>query len=174
MLDAEPARTYFFADWAGKVWTANHTGNTLTGITSRQTELLPTGATSLGTTVDFGEDQYGELYWVSWATSTGAVYKIEPRTLNGPDCNGNGKPDDCDIAKGVSLDVNHNGVPDECDPPQCVADFNHDTMVDPDDLGDYINCYFSNPPCAQAEINADGSVNPDDLGDFINLYFLGC
>ncbi len=59
-------------------------------------------------------------------------------------------------------------------PPACAADFNHDGSLDPDDLGDYINCYFSTPPCEQADTNADGSVDPDDLGDFINLYFAGC
>ena len=32
------------------------------------------------------------------------------------DCNGNGIPDECDIASGTSLDTNMNGVPDECDP----------------------------------------------------------
>lgn len=56
----------------------------------------------------------------------------------------------------------------------CDADFNADGLLDPDDLGDYINCYFSNPPCAKADFNHDGSVNPDDLGDYINAYFAGC
>ncbi len=32
------------------------------------------------------------------------------------DCNGNGRPDDQDIATGASLDANGNGVPDECEP----------------------------------------------------------
>ena len=31
------------------------------------------------------------------------------------DCNGNGVPDDCDIAEGTSQDSNGNGVPDECE-----------------------------------------------------------
>jgi len=31
------------------------------------------------------------------------------------DCNGNGIPDECDIASGISQDVNVNGVPDECE-----------------------------------------------------------
>lgn len=33
----------------------------------------------------------------------------------GPDCNQNGRPDDCDIALGTSFDCDGNGVPDECD-----------------------------------------------------------
>ncbi|MGD9690367.1 MAG: hypothetical protein AB7K52_13890 [Phycisphaerales bacterium] len=55
--------------------------------------------------------------------------------------------------------------------PACLADFNADGNVDPDDLGDYINCFFSIPPCGQADFNADGNVDPDDLGDFINVFF---
>jgi hypothetical protein len=33
---------------------------------------------------------------------------------NVPDCNANGRPDNCDISTGSSLDVDGNGVPDEC------------------------------------------------------------
>ncbi|MGD9688151.1 MAG: hypothetical protein AB7K52_05760 [Phycisphaerales bacterium] len=55
---------------------------------------------------------------------------------------------------------------------RCVrADFNGDGNIDPDDLGDFINCYFAMPPCPDADFNADGNIDPDDLGDFINLYF---
>ncbi|MGD9688920.1 MAG: S8 family serine peptidase [Phycisphaerales bacterium] len=56
----------------------------------------------------------------------------------------------------------------------CAADFNGDGNVDPDDLGDFINCYFGVPACDGADFNADGNVDPDDLGDFINTYFAGC
>jgi hypothetical protein len=38
-----------------------------------------------------------------------------PAPAGDPDCNGNGVPDDTDIALGTSLDCNGNGVPDECD-----------------------------------------------------------
>ncbi|MGD9689440.1 MAG: hypothetical protein AB7K52_07465 [Phycisphaerales bacterium] len=55
--------------------------------------------------------------------------------------------------------------------PPCPADFNGDGNVDPDDLGDFINCYFSVPPCDGADFNGDGNIDPDDLGDFINVYF---
>ncbi len=33
------------------------------------------------------------------------------------DCNGNGIPDECDIASGYSQDLNDNGIPDECEAP---------------------------------------------------------
>ncbi|MGD9690096.1 MAG: immunoglobulin domain-containing protein [Phycisphaerales bacterium] len=58
--------------------------------------------------------------------------------------------------------------------PLCPADFNDDGNVDPDDLGDFINCYFGEPPCDGADFNNDGNIDPDDLGDFINVYFAGC
>ncbi len=42
-----------------------------------------------------------------------------------PDCNGNGAPDDEDIAEGTSEDCDDNGVPDECQP-----DFDGDGLID--------------------------------------------
>jgi len=56
----------------------------------------------------------------------------------------------------------------------CLADFNCDGALDPDDLADYITCYFSTPPCAPADFNADGLTDPDDLADFITDFFSGC
>ncbi len=62
--------------------------------------------------------------------------------------------------------------------PTCAAEFNGDGSLNPDDLGDFINCYFaeiSTPgDCPAADFNHDGSFNPDDLGDYINAYFAGC
>lgn len=58
--------------------------------------------------------------------------------------------------------------------PFCPGDFNRDDALNPDDLGDFINCYFSAPPCERADFNDDGSIDPDDLGDYINAYFSGC
>lgn len=56
-------------------------------------------------------------------------------------------------------------------PRICTIDFNVDGEVNPDDLGDYINCYFSLPTCEGADFNADGDLNPDDLGDYLNAFF---
>ncbi len=65
------------------------------------------------------------------------------------------------------------GLPVPPAPPACRADFNGDGVLDPDDLSDYIACYFT-PPCAGADVNGDGVADPDDLSDFIGLYFAGC
>jgi len=84
----------------------------------------------------------------------------------------------------ITLRVNDNGGSTRTDtvtisvssppPPSCLADFNGDGTLDPDDLSDYIGCFFSSPPCPQADINGDGNADPDDLSDFIGLYFQGC
>jgi len=58
--------------------------------------------------------------------------------------------------------------------PSCPADFNHDGILNPDDLSDYITCYFDSPPCAGADFNHDTNVNPDDLADYLIVYFTGC
>lgn len=55
----------------------------------------------------------------------------------------------------------------------CPADFNQDFNINPDDLGDMINCFFSGT-CVDADFNRDGNVDPDDLGDYINSFFSGC
>ncbi len=59
-------------------------------------------------------------------------------------------------------------------PPLCRADFSGDGSIDPDDLADFITCYFSIPPCPQADFSGDGTSDPDDLADFITTYFAGC
>jgi ELWxxDGT repeat protein len=56
----------------------------------------------------------------------------------------------------------------------CPADFNDDARVDPDDLSDFITCFFSTPPCPRADIDTTPGVNPDDLCDFIVTFFAGC
>ncbi len=58
--------------------------------------------------------------------------------------------------------------------PPCPADFNGDGVLDPDDLSDYIACFFNLPPCDQGDINADGFIDPDDLSDYIGQFFAGC
>jgi len=55
--------------------------------------------------------------------------------------------------------------------PPCPSDFNMDGVVDPDDLSDFIACFFGAPPCAGADFNGDGTADPDDLADFIAAYF---
>lgn len=57
----------------------------------------------------------------------------------------------------------------------CGADVNADGVVNPDDLSDFITCFFLDMmapgTCVTADFNGDGSRDPDDLGDFIVAFF---
>ncbi len=55
----------------------------------------------------------------------------------------------------------------------CAGDFNADGNLDPDDLADFIACYFTQP-CPPADYSRDGQIDPDDLSDYIAAYFDGC
>ena len=46
---------------------------------------------------------------------SGWAYVRVTYAAGAPDCNGNGIPDECDVASGTSVDCNGNGVPDECE-----------------------------------------------------------
>ncbi len=161
--------TYVFGDWGGKCWTGTLVNNQLTNVVSRATELSLSGTTP----VHFGEDPLGELYIVSWSTSSGHIRKIKPATVQGPDCNGNGKTDACDIAAGTSMDRNGNGVPDECEGFPCSLDYNHDGDPGTDlDIEDFFACLGGSccPSCTSADFNGDGDVGPDaDIAAFFRV-----
>jgi choice-of-anchor C domain-containing protein len=61
------------------------------------------------------------------------------------------------------------------EPTTCPADFNNDGFINPDDLADFITCFFLDVQfpgfCPDADFNADGFRNPDDLADFITAFF---
>jgi hypothetical protein len=56
----------------------------------------------------------------------------------------------------------------------CPGDYNRDLRTDPDDLSDFIGCYFQAPPCPDADFDRSGVADPDDLSDFIAAYFSPC
>jgi hypothetical protein len=67
-----------------------------------------------------GEAVIGARFNDGSAHEGGAAY-VFAVSLDGPDCNGNGIPDPCDVAAGTSLDANHNGIPDDCERDQVLA-----------------------------------------------------
>jgi hypothetical protein len=154
--------TYFFGDWTGKVWTGVKSGNSLTNISVKTADLG-----SPGSNVSFGEDALGELYFVNWNATTGSVLKIEPRTMDGLDCNHNGRADACDIALGSSLDANHDGIPDEC---QCRADFNGGGLS-VQDIFDFLNAWLAGD--SRTDFNG-GGLAVSDIFDFVNAWLAGC
>src|SRR5262249_15583862 len=62
--------------------------------------------------------------------------------------------------------------------PSCLGDFNHDGDVNPDDIADFIACYFGEigapGSCPAADFNTIEGVNPDDIADFLAVYFSPC
>ena len=57
----------------------------------------------------------------------------------------------------------------------CPADFNSDGFQNPDDLADFITCFFLEVQfpgsCPDSDFNDDGFSNPDDIADFITAFF---
>jgi glucose/arabinose dehydrogenase len=162
---------YVFGDWTGKLWTATKGTTSLTNIVTRSAEIVPVGVSSLSV-VSFGEDAAGELYFTHWSSTTGGVYKLEPRSPDGPDCNGNGRGDACDIAGGASADANNNGIPDECEPAACPADFNGAGGITVQDVFDFLAAYFHGD--ARGDFNHVGGITVQDVFDFLAAYFEGC
>jgi hypothetical protein len=65
-----------------------------------------------------------------------------------------------------------------CQSLTCAADFNRDGIRNPDDLSEFITCFFLDLQfpdfCGSSDFNGDGLLNPDDLSEFITTFFLGC
>ncbi len=57
---------------------------------------------------------------------------------------------------------------------RCLADFDHSSTIDPDDLADMIACYFQPEPCLRADFDRSGTIDPDDLSMFIARFFEPC
>jgi len=66
----------------------------------------------LGLALDDGRVLVGASLHDEGGADSGAAYTY---AVAGPDCNGNGVPDACDLAQGTSDDKNGNGIPDECE-----------------------------------------------------------
>jgi hypothetical protein len=61
--------------------------------------------------------------------------------------------------------------------PPC-SDYNCDGLHNPDDLSEFITCFFLEIQfpgfCPSGDFNGDGLFNPDDLSEFITAFFLPC
>jgi hypothetical protein len=80
-----------------------------------------------------------------------------------PDCNGNGVPDDKDIADATSEDVNGNGIPDECEaPPDVVVEGCRYLAVTPRPL-ESVTCAVkvtsTEYPCLDKYVNSQGLLD---------------
>lgn len=113
----------------------------------------------------------------------------------GPDCNGNGVPDEVDIANGDGTDCNHNFVLDECDitaetspdrngngvPDECEllpGDLNCDGVISYGDINPFVLALGGQsgyeaqyPGCLwmNADVNGDAAVTYGDINPFVEL-----
>jgi hypothetical protein len=78
---------------------------------------------------------------------------------DGPDCNENEMPDECEIALGLLEDADGNGIPDVCE--DC-PDFDGDGMVSTSDLLTLLGAWGPNPG-HPADLDGDGVVSTSDL-----------
>ena len=85
------------------------------------------------------------------------------------DCNGNGRPDACDIADGASQDFNNNGIPDEC---ECIGDLNTDGHVGLTDLAQLLGHYGTTSGAAytDGDLDLDGDVDLTDLTELLGAF----
>jgi hypothetical protein len=79
---------------------------------------------------------------------------------------------------GVAFVLSGGFLPGAGDPttPPCFADFNGDGLLNPDDLSEFITCFFLQLQfpgfCPSGDFNQDELLNPDDLSEFITIFFL--
>jgi hypothetical protein len=104
-----------------------------------------------GTGFGFAQDLTGEMY----VCNNVGLFRIRPN-VPAPDADGNGIADSCE--------------------PGCGGDFNADGLLNPDDLSEFITCFFLDIQfpglCPASDFNGDTLRNPDDLSEFITTFFL--
>ena len=145
--------------------------------------MLSDNCPGVTVTNDFtGTDDASALYpvgdtTVTWiatdaAGNTSMAIQLVTIEVDPTDCNGNGTPDACDIASGMSLDTNGNDIPDECEPHYVRGDSNGDEAIDIGDAIFTLNYLFNGgdePGCFDS-----GDANDDlavDIAD--SAYVLG-
>jgi hypothetical protein len=78
---------------------------------------------------------------------------------DGDDCDGDGAPDDWEIALGIEADDDGDGVPDACD--AVFGDLNGDGIVNGADIGLLLGAWGTSGP---GDLNGDGQVDGADIG----------
>jgi hypothetical protein len=62
-------------------------------------------------------------------------------------------------------------APNDFHTPCCIADFNKDSVINSQDIFDFLNAWFSND--SASDLNGDG-VSVQDIFDFLNAWLGGC
>lgn len=124
--------------------------------------------------VEYYENGGGATMQLQWRVPSGQLTPLAPPWVRaGSDCNGNGVPDSCDIASGVSPDADGDGVPDECQSPTNPSDLNADGCVDSADLNLLLSEWNCSGSCG-ADISGDGVVDSSDLNLMLSAWSSGC
>jgi len=113
----------------------------------------------------------GSIFDDVQGTVDGGSARVFSASLDQPDCNGNGSPDDCDLSAGLSKDADSNGQPDECEPiHSCPADLDQSATVNAVDLLAVLSAWGACgampdacEPDIAPELVGDGVVNVQDL-----------
>jgi len=129
-------------------------------------------------------DQQASAYvrWVMGPTDAAVTYpgwNIDDVEMHGVvyanDCNGNGIPDDCDIAAGTSSDANGDGIPDECQTfGACCLAGESCLLQSPAECASAGGTYQGdgslcdpNPCIYRGDLNCDGTVDFGDINPFV-------
>jgi hypothetical protein len=78
---------------------------------------------------------------------------------------------DFDVVLALALPRNSASPAHLC-APICLADFNHDGIVNSQDFFDFLTAFFAGAP--NSDFNADGITNSQDFFDFLTAFFAGC
>jgi hypothetical protein len=139
---ADVGSAYLFTQTGTATWTQQAR---ITGTVGQAGRVFGNAVAVFGTTGLIGAN--GEDIGTPLRENQGSasIFNLLP-----PDCNGNGVPDDEDIASGISRDCNGNGRPDSCDVADGAADVDNDGRLD--------SCEI-----AYGDFDLDGNVGGTDL-----------
>jgi hypothetical protein len=127
-------------------------------------------------TLSWNFDSLDDVANTEFGWQVDAIRLTAVRPSGSQDCNGNGLPDECDIASGASADANGNNVPDECE--SLSGDMNCDGAVGFGDINPFVLA-LSNPEGWQelyegcdimnGDVNGDGEFGFGDINPFVAL-----
>lgn len=87
------------------------------------------------------------------------------------DCNGNGVPDEVELAADPALDCNGNDRPDACDGPACegivAGDLNCDGRIDGDDVAPFVQRLLAGSYTCAADMDGNGTVDGADVEELV-------
>jgi len=106
---------------------------------------------------------------VAYAATFNGEQDVYYLRIGTADCNGNGIPDEPEIAMGLAADDDGDGVIDAC---ECAADFNGDGVVDTRDVIAFLDAWGTGS--GAADFDGNGVIDSRDVIAFLNAWAAGC